>query len=230
MSLYFCWSGHVLVDRPTQLICISDIYLLSWRWRPLWSGGTLYQWSLRLKKASWVRFFFQNIRVIYKLSVKKQETGQKTGKKPPKKRCFYQLLWPAGRARPQKLPTFMAQLWWPGHQSWQLSWPGHKSWSDGLMQTPFFWRVFARFMSCFLLFHGQFVYEMPFLQKKSSHLTFSSRRSASYKVPPRIGGHHFLLCQQTNTKDIAGQSARASSPPHSGNARKKTFFFWEVFP
>ena len=22
----------VLVDRPTQLICISDIYLLSWRW------------------------------------------------------------------------------------------------------------------------------------------------------------------------------------------------------
>ena len=48
--------------------------------------------------------------------------------------------------------------------------------------------------------------------------------SAIYKVPPRmlfltieiqktpkyfrrIGGHHFLLCQQTNTKDIAGQSA-----------------------
>ena len=30
-------------------------------------------------------FFSQNIRVIYKLSVKKQETGQKTGKKPPKK-------------------------------------------------------------------------------------------------------------------------------------------------
>ena len=21
-----------VVDRPTQLICISDIYLLSWRW------------------------------------------------------------------------------------------------------------------------------------------------------------------------------------------------------
>ena len=27
----------------------------------------------------------KNIRVIYKLSVKKQETGQKTGKNPPKK-------------------------------------------------------------------------------------------------------------------------------------------------
>ena len=44
---------------------------------------------------------------------------------------------------------------------------------------------------------------------KPLHLTFSSRRSAIYKVPPRIGGHHFLLCQQTNTKDIAGQSATA---------------------
>ena len=68
---------------------------------------------------------------------------------------------------------------------------------------------FCPFLSCFLLFHRQFVYEMPFLQKKSLHLTFSSRRSAIYKVPPRIGGHHFLLCQQTNTKDIAGQSATA---------------------
>ena len=46
-----------------------------------------------------------------------------------------------------------------------------------------------------------------FCKKKSFHLTFSSHRSAIYKVPPRIGGHHFLLCQQTNTKDIAGQSA-----------------------
>ena len=41
-----------VVDRPTQLICISDIHLLSWRWRPLWSGGTLYQWSLQPEKAS----------------------------------------------------------------------------------------------------------------------------------------------------------------------------------
>ena len=48
---------------------------------------------------------------------------------------------------------------------------------------------------------------MPFLQKRELHLTYSGRRSAIYKVPPRIGGHHFLLCQHTNTKDIAGQSA-----------------------
>ena len=75
-----------VVDRPTQLICISDRYLLSWRWRPLWSGGTLYQWSPWLKKASWVRFFLsQNICVLYKPSVKRQETGQKPGRNPPNK-------------------------------------------------------------------------------------------------------------------------------------------------
>ena len=38
-------------------------------------------------------------------------------------------------------------------------------------------------------------------------MTFSSRKSPGYKVPPHIGGHHFLLCRQTNTKDIAGQPA-----------------------
>ena len=47
-----------LVDRPTQLICISDIYLLSWRWQPLWSGGTLYQWSLWPKKSKLGPIFF----------------------------------------------------------------------------------------------------------------------------------------------------------------------------
>ena len=52
---------------------------------------------------------------------------------------------------------------------------------------------------------------MPFLQKKLLYLTFSSRRNAIYKVPPRIGGHHFLLCQHTNTQDIAGQSASHAS-------------------
>ena len=79
---------------------------------------------------------------------------------------------------------------------------GRRGWKKHL-----FWRVFLGFLSCFLLFHRQFVCEMPLLQKKSVRLTSSSRRSADYKVPPRIGGHHFLLCQYTNTKDIAGQSA-----------------------
>ena len=75
------------------------------------------------------------------------------------------------------------------------------------------------------------MYEMPFVEKKSSHLTFSSRRSVSYKVPPRIGGHHFLLCQQTNTEDIAGQSACDSGKPgdsgesgNSGDAQMNTYF------
>ena len=131
----------------------------------------------------------------------------KNGQNPPKKRCFYQPRWGwswcdhHGNVHhscstfedcPQKLPTFEDKLG-------QLV--------RGADKNTFFWRFLARFSSCFLLFHGQFVYEMPFLQKKSFHLTFSSRRSVGYKVPPRIGGHHFLLCQQTNTKDIAGQSA-----------------------
>ena len=64
---------------------------------------------------------------------------------------------------------------------------------------------------------------MPFLQKKSVQLTFSSLRTANCKVPSRIGGHHFLLCQQTNTKDIAGQSAKPGtarySRAQSGKAR-----------
>ena len=55
---------------------------------------------------------------------------------------------------------------------------------------------------------------MPFLQKKSVQLTFSSLRTANCKVPSRIGGHHFLLCQQTNTKDIAGQSANDDHDDH----------------
>ena len=80
--------------------------------------------------------------------------------------------------------------------------------AGGAGKKHLFWRVFASFSSCFLLFHGPFVCTKPFLQKKSVHLTFSSRRSAHYKVPPHIGGCHFLLCQHTNTKDIAGQSAR----------------------
>ena len=45
---------------------------------------------------------------MYILSVKKQETGQKTGKNPPKKGVFI---------------SSSDQLAEPGHESWQLSWP-----------------------------------------------------------------------------------------------------------
>ena len=66
-------------------------------------------------------------------------------------------------------------------------------------KPTFFLKVFGWFFYCFLLFHQQFVCEMPLLQKKLVHLTFSSRRTANCKVPRRIGGHHFLLCQHTTT-------------------------------
>ena len=42
---------------PNSTYLPLDLYLLSWRWWPLWSGGLLYQWSLRPKQTSWVRFF-----------------------------------------------------------------------------------------------------------------------------------------------------------------------------
>ena len=50
--------------------------------------------------------------------------------------------------------------------------------------------------------------EFQVCTRKSVYLTFSSRRSSICKSPPPLGGSHFLLCQHTSTKDIAGQSAR----------------------
>ena len=44
------------------------------------------------KKGKLGPIFFLNIRVMYILLVKKQETGQKTGKNPPKKVFFSALL------------------------------------------------------------------------------------------------------------------------------------------
>ena len=138
------------------------------------------------KKSKLCPIFFQNIRVIYKLSMKKQKTGQKTEKKPPKKVSDH----------------IQPQAGYGLTISRQTEPAGRRGWKKHL-----FWRVFLGFLSCFLPFHRQFVCEMPLLQKKLVRLTSSSRRSADYKVPPPIGGHHFLLCQYTNTKDIAGQSA-----------------------
>ena len=105
-------------------------------------------------------------------------------------------------ARPDLVWAISGQAGYGRSISGQTQPAGRRGWKNHL-----FWRVFASFLSCFLLFHGPFVCRMPFLQKKSVHLTCSGRRSAHYKVPPRIGGCHFLLCQHTNTKDIAGQSA-----------------------
>ena len=71
-----------------------------------------------------------------------------------------------------------------------------------------FCRLLAVFCHVFWIFTDNLYVHCHFCKKKLVHLTFSGRESADCKVPPHIGGHHFLLCQQTNTKDIAGQSAR----------------------
>jgi len=68
-----------------------------------------------------------------------------------------------------------------------------------------------------------------FLQKKSVYLAFSSCRSANCNCPPRIGGHHFLLCQHTNTKDIAGQSATAPLAPQCVSRTGEDLFCTSLF-
>ena len=73
----------------------------------------------------------------------------------------------------------------------------------GAEKTPFL-ESFCLFFVLFFAFSLTICIWNGVLQKKSVQWTFSSHRSVIYKVPPRIGGHHFLLCQQTNTKNIAG--------------------------
>ena len=50
----------------------------------------------------------------------------------------------------------------------------------------------------FCIFTNSMCMKCLFCKKKSVHLAFSSRRNANCNCPPRIGGHHFLLCQHTN--------------------------------
>ena len=50
--LFHSWS-------PNSTCFHLDLYLLSWRWWPLWSGGTLYQWSLKPEKANLDRCLFK---------------------------------------------------------------------------------------------------------------------------------------------------------------------------
>ena len=49
---------------PNSTYLHLDFYLLSWRWWPLWSSGTLYQWSLKPEKGSQDRCLFK-ISVLY---------------------------------------------------------------------------------------------------------------------------------------------------------------------
>ena len=56
------------------------------------------------------RFFLQKRHFIYKLSVKRQKTGQKTAKKPPKN-LFFQLLRLSVWVWPQMLRNASGQTW-----------------------------------------------------------------------------------------------------------------------
>ena len=83
-----------------------------------------------------------------------------------------------------------------------------RKYQRGLRKTVLFGVVPCLFL-CSIDRGPPHAYRKQFLQKEPVQQTLSGRRSTIYKVPPHIGGHHFLLCQQTNIKDIAGQSARS---------------------
>ena len=115
---------------------------------------------LRLEKVNWTDFFWQKRHLIYKLSVKKQETGRKTGQKPPKPPTpTFQVIPQTFEEWPEKLATFEDKLG-------QLV--------RGADKNTFFWRFLARFSSRFLHFHGQFVYNTDILRKKTDPAAFFS--------------------------------------------------------
>ena len=98
------WQWDAVVDRPTELICISDIYLLSWRWWPLWGGGLLYQWSLRPKKTSWFQFF-RKISVSCTYCPWRSKKQDKKRAKTLQKKVFFQPPWPNFAFIPQTVRT-----------------------------------------------------------------------------------------------------------------------------
>ena len=74
-----------------------------------------------------------------------------------------------------------------------------RKWQIGLGKT-----IFLGGAPCFLHLSIDLgpphAYSIPLLQKESIWLSFSGHRTSICKVPPRIGGHHFLLCQPTKKK------------------------------
>ena len=107
------------------------------------------------------RFFLQKWHFIYKLSVKKQRTGQKRAK-PPQKRWFF----------PEK---------GPGPFSDKLS-----QLIGGAGKTTFFGGFLPVFCPVLCFFTDNLYMKCHFCKKKSVQLTFSSRRTANCKVPSRI--------------------------------------------
>ena len=125
---------------------------------------------------------------------------------------IWSCLYPAGQAGyglgqiwPGRIWTSISSQAGSGHVHIR---PNSASWPEVLEKNTFFGGFLPVFRPVFCFFTGHLYVQSLFCKKKSVHLTCSGRRSAHYKVPPRIGGCHFLLCQHTNTKDIAGQSAR----------------------
>ena len=151
------------------------------------------------------RFFLQKRLCTYKWPVKKQKTGRKTGKNPPKKVFFSST---SGQLAGWLVLSISGQA---GYGHVQIR-PNSASWPEGLKKNTFFGVFSPVFRPDFCFFTGHLYVQSLFCKKKLVHLTCSGSRSAHYKVPPRIGGCHFLLCQHTNTKDIAGQSARGTPP------------------
>ena len=90
-------SWGTLSRLPCYVFCISLLtyqeVVTPYTWRNFVTGAST------AREAQMGRFFLQKRHFIHKLSVNKQETGQKTGKNPPKKGLFIspsdQLSWPS---------------------------------------------------------------------------------------------------------------------------------------
>ena len=128
---------------------------------------TPYMWRNFVTGASTARegqngtiFFAKNafhIQIVREKPRNRTKNGQKTSKRGV-------FISPSDQLA--KFILKSCQLLRSGLNSWQFLRTNLASWSEGLIKTPFFWRVFACFLSCLLLFHRQFVYNTDILTKK----------------------------------------------------------------
>ena len=140
--------------------------------------------------------FLQKRHLIYKLSVIKQKTGQKTGKNPPKKGVFI--------STSDHLSNFSRQQLLAPTTFEVSNFSRQQLFSSFLQKSQSSCHCFDRHQLGFtnsILLNGIFDICSRIYSLQIGHQCY-------LQSAPRIGGHHFLLCQHTNTKDIAGQSAR----------------------
>ena len=83
---FLIYPCSILVDRPTQLICVSDIYLLAVA-TPCGVADSCISGSCRSKKHTVFFFLLQNILSMYILFMKQQKTD-----KILKKKLFFSVL------------------------------------------------------------------------------------------------------------------------------------------